>query len=143
MFLITGLIIGVICGVAIGGINKSNSFNSSHDHNFITLENIFEQYMSELNQKQEEIVTLITKFEIKQKQQKQAEQSIVEQPSVKSRPSKKQPSVPPNQNSKRELVLDLLAKGHDQEQIAQRLGIGKGEVQLIAQLKNSKNTIDY
>lgn len=116
--------------MAIASITKSYSYNPDFENNFSSLENVFDQYMDELNQKQEEIITLISKWEVKQQQQIQRQQT------------NKLNVTPQKTDSKSALVLELLDKGHDHEQIAQRLGIGKGEVKLISQLKNNKNSID-
>lgn len=124
LFLFIGIFIGLFGGITIS--NFVNPFQQrSGQFSFSTLESIFEQYIDELSEKQEEFRDELLKWKMEFEEMRKT--------LVKSENES-------TEFSKSELVIDLLNEGYNLEQVAKKLGIGKGEVELIGQLKNSEHT---
>ena len=124
LFLFIGIVLGLFGGITIS--NFINPFQQkTGQFSFSTLESIFEQYIDELSDKQEEIRHELLKW----KQEFEEMRKKLVKNDIES-----------TEFSKSELVIDLINEGYDLEQVAKRLGIGKGEVELISQLKNSEHT---
>ncbi|HHX02182.1 MAG TPA: hypothetical protein GX739_05885 [Firmicutes bacterium] len=84
---------------------------------------IFEGYMDQLTMKQEEIQQEIQEWE-----------NNIQRLSRSSESSFRINQAKANQ------VLELVSQGYNTVEIAQKLGLGVGEVELIKQLKNSEIT---
>lgn len=123
LLLIIGLVIGLYGGLTISSLIKPNQ-KFSTEPSFSTLESMYEQYMDDLIEKQEEIRQELALLESRYKQvkqyQKQSNNAVVE-------------------SSKSQKVIRLLNQGRDLTEIARELGIGIGEVEMILQLTNNKN----
>ena len=119
IFLI-GLAIGFIGGFVVKSNLGADSKIVSYPTDMDTFEAVLEQYLNELESKQQEILH-------------EFNQSKASQPS-------------PNQalgrayHDKAEQVIHLLSQGYNYTEVAQKLGLGTGEVELIYQLKNNEIT---
>lgn len=120
LLLLIGLVVGFIGGISLYPHLTVKENKSNDETNFATLEKIFEQYMDALTEKHEEIMREIDEWEtriVRMTNQKQGQEVHAD---------------------KREQVIELLNQGYTTTTIAQKLGIGVGEVELISQLKNNQ-----
>ncbi len=124
LFFIVGTILGLFGGFSISNFFNSRQINQDNQLNFTMLESVFEQYIDELSKKQEEIKSQLLKWKLELDE------------TYKNLAKNK---VGNTKFSKSELVIDLMEEGYKAEEIAKKLGIGKGEVELIFQLKNNEH----
>lgn len=120
VFLI-GLTIGLFGGIIIKTLFSLNAKESPYPSELDTFEAILEQYMQELDTKQREIQQVLTKLETYQPSSGLNKQTYS-----------------PVYQAKAEKVLAMLNQGYNYAEIAQKLGLGTGEVELIHQLKNNE-----
>ncbi len=111
VLLLLGIIIGLVISLAY--LNFKKPTQHQHASDFAALEAMFEQFMEELEEKQQEFRAEIAECEQQGKM-------------VRTQPP----------SGKHQKVLDLFAQGKDATSIARQLGIGRGEVDLIIQLKS-------
>jgi preprotein translocase subunit Sss1 len=117
--LASGLLISLISNNRTGERDVKPDFQTE----FKAYDALFEEYMDQLIMKQQEIQQEIEKWK------RNARQVL--------RPSRNDFRI--NQ-AKAGQVLELLNQGYNTAEVAQKLGLGIGEVELIRQLKNSEIT---
>lgn len=121
------LLLGIILGVLLLYILKPSYFNQTKTPDFTSLEVMFEQFIDEMDNKQEQFRQEIAEKETALKRlQMEIERSV------------KDSTVSPKVLK----VQSLYEEGHGVQEIAQKLGIGQGEVELILNLEKQKTNLD-
>lgn len=122
--LLIGLVVGFFMGIVVMKVFISPESNN-YEQNYATLESVYEQYITELDEKHSAILADI-------------KQSQVQFAVTNKNTMGKQPVIQMNKelSAKSQAVCELLDQGNDINGIAKQLGLGKGEVELILHLKN-------
>jgi len=120
-------LLGLVCGWLICLLSGNHLREQAEKQDFQsqlkTYDTIFEQYVDQLTEKQEEI-------------RKEIQTWLQNAKRVAGQPSR---GFRINQE-KANQVLELINQGYNTVEVAQKLGLGVGEVELIQQLKNSEIT---
>lgn len=142
MMFLLGLIVGIVIGVLGTNLWRVSSTRFKIDQEFATLEDTFEQFMEELDQKYQKIVEEIAEREAKLYTLYNNIQSKTEKMSQDKRAVSNQPKnrKTKSSTSKIQNIKALLAEGQIPESVAKQLGIGKGEVELLLRLENMQNS---
>lgn len=123
-----GLIIGIVIGVLGSNFSRTSKTKYQVQQDFATMEDMFEQFMGELEGKYQAILAEITEQEgtLKELYRGVLVTEVTEQ-ITEDDSNKESPKVT--------AIRQLLNQGCSAETVAKQLGIGQGEVLLMMELE--------